>query len=151
MENLQRVKKTMSLQPIKNPLEEQSRCTRIYLAQDLQSFTDYLKSTFSPHQDVFIFRNMLGVLPNHDLDLLLEAPLRGKWAFTQTQNDWEMNVQKTQPIYLFIYFRKSKKKNAWRFEWIFLESKQHLKREGNEEYKNRLLQSLISINGKFSF
>ena len=63
---------------------------------------------------------------------------------------WLRDECSKNSTHLFI-LENPKKKNAWRFEWIFLESKQHLKREGNEEYKNRLLQSLISINGKFSF
>ena len=98
--------------------EEQSRCTWIYLTQDLQSFTDYLTSTFSPHHYIFIFRNMLGVFPKFDLSLLLEASSRRKWVFTQTQNEWEMNVQRTQPIFLF---RKSIRKLAWRLVEDFLE------------------------------
>ena len=58
--------------------EKQSRCTRIYLVQDLQSLMDYLISTFTPHHHSFIFKNMLGVLPKLDLILLLETPSRRK-------------------------------------------------------------------------
>ena len=58
--------------------EEQSRCTRIYQAQDLQSLMDYLTNTFSPHHHIVIFRNMLGVLPRLDFDLLHEASSRRK-------------------------------------------------------------------------
>lgn len=58
--------------------EDQSRCIRIYLAQDFQSLTNYLKSTFSPHHHAFIFKNMLGVLSKFDLGLLLEDPLKRK-------------------------------------------------------------------------
>ena len=58
--------------------EEQSRCTRIYLVQDLQSPMNYLISTFTPHHHSFIFKNMLGVLPKLDLILLLETPSRRK-------------------------------------------------------------------------
>ena len=78
MENLQGDKKPWFQTNKKFYYEKQSRCTRIYLVQDLQSLMDYLISTFTPHQHSFIFKNMLGVLPKLDLILLLETPSRRK-------------------------------------------------------------------------
>ena len=101
--------------------EEQSRCTWIYLTQDLQSLTDYLTSTFSPHHHAFIFKNMFGVLPKLDLNLLLETPWRRRWIFTQIQmiERWMFNE-----LNLFFFSKKSLKYWLEDLYEILLESKQ---------------------------
>ena len=115
--------------------EKQLRCTRICLAQDLQSFTDYLTSIFTPLHHVFIFRNMLGVLPAFYLKLHQEEngfspkpKMIERWMFK------ELN-----PFFFSKNPLKNCLKTCMRFSWKATTSK----REGNQEHKNRLLLSHI--------
>ena len=111
--------------------EEQSRCTWIYLTQDLQSLTDYLTSTFSPHHHAFIFKNMFGVLPKLDLNLLLETPWRRRWIFTKFK--WLRDECSMNSTHFF--FKKIIKRLAWRLVRNFIGKQTTSKRKENQELK----------------
>ena len=108
---------------------------------------NYLTSTFSPLNPTFIFRNMLGVLPKLELDLLLEVPLRRKWVFTQTKMNERWMFKELIPFFFsknplnFFFF-------FWRFEQDFHEKQTTFKKGREWRAHSQLLLSLLSENGR---
>ena len=130
------LKKPWAYNQSKIHFEVQSRCTRIYLAQDLQSLIDYLTNTFSPLHHAFIFKNMLGVLPKLDLGLLLEVPSRRKWVFTETKMNERWIFKELNP---FFFLENLLENFSWRLEWNFLGKQTTSKREREWRAHSRLL------------
>ena len=124
--------------------EEQPICTRIYLAQVHQSFTDYLASTFQLQLHTFFFRSTLEVHTKLYIGSFW-IYIRRKWVFTQTQIN--KNTRNEWKKWISPFFRKSNCKTIWKSSWkrIFLKNKHfqfRLKRESLMGVKNRCWCSL---------
>ena len=75
------------------------------------------------------------------------SSIKKKMGFHPNQNEWEMNVQRTHPIFLF---KKSIKFFFffWRFEQDFHEKQTTFKKGREWRAHSQLLLSLLSENGR---